>query len=732
MPNSKMKFEILIDFNLAIGESPVWDERRGILWFVDVLSPAVLSLDLKTRKIVSFAMPADVGSISLASDARLVVALRTGVHLFDPGSGELQFLVHPEPDRTMNRLNDGKVGPDGCFWIGSMHDSVPRAPSGALYRVTPAGECRRVLDDIKVSNGLAWSPDGKTMYHADTRESSIKAFDFDAVSGALGQSRPLISLTEEQGLPDGAAVDELGFYWSAGVTSGRINKISPEGELVESIDLPVAAPTMPCFGGADGQTMFVTSLASDRAGRREPGTLLAFQSDAVGAPVALFGETPTMSRPRTMSSFRRRPNEAALDRRDKGAPALKNPVELSAIGAQDWRLLQEDLPLPIAVLKERALRHNSAWMKAFLNGGGAKIAPHGKTTMSPALFDLQLEDGAWGVTLSTPHQIQVARSFGYKRIFMANQLVGRSAIEYVLQELKDHSDFEFYCLVDSMANAEAIARVAARLALPRSVNVLVELGYVGGRTGCRTMEEALELAAWVSRSEKLSLSGIEGFEGLLRGATPEKTAALVSGFLDDLVVLAERCASRGLFSGETVLLSAGGSSFYDLVVAKLKTAKLDRPSVVLLRAGCYITHDSIMYVRAFDALRERDPRLAAMDGGLQAALEIWAYVQSRPEPTKVIVGFGKRDASYDDPPLALTWFRPGGAMHQPAPMPAGHEVVRLNDQHCHMSVPKDSPLAVGDMVSFGISHPCLTFDKWRVIHILDDDYRVTSSIRTYF
>jgi sugar lactone lactonase YvrE len=291
-----LKFETLIDFNLEIGESPVWDERRGVLWFVDILSPAVLCLEPLTRKVAAFAMPADVGSIGLAFDARLVVALRTGVHLFDPGSGELVFLVHPEPDRAMNRLNDGKVGPDGCFWIGSMHDSVPRAPSAALYRVAPSGESLRVLDGIKVSNGLAWSPDGRTMYHADSRGSYINAFDFDVATGGLSNARALMTLTEEQGLPDGAAVDNSGFYWSAGVTAGKLNKISPQGILVESVELPVSAPTMPCFGGHDGGTIFVTSLASDRSGRHEQGTLISFETDAVGAPVGRFGDVMTPAR----------------------------------------------------------------------------------------------------------------------------------------------------------------------------------------------------------------------------------------------------------------------------------------------------------------------------------------------------------------------------------------------------------------------------------------------------
>ena len=289
MLEDEAKFETLIDRPLEIGESPVWDDRRGVLWFVDILSPAVLCLEPKSRKLSAHAMPAAVGSVGVALDARLVVALRTGVHLFDPGSGQLEFLVHPEPDRTMNRLNDGKVGPDGCFWIGSMHDSVPRAPSGALYCVSPTGECRRVLEELKVSNGLAWSPEGKTMYHADTRRGQVMVFDFDAKTSQIVNGRALIALTEEQGLPDGAAVDDEGFYWSAGVTAGRLNKVSPQGRLVASLELPVAAPTMPCFGGADGHTLFVTSLASDRTGRKEAGTLIGFRSEASGAPAARFG-----------------------------------------------------------------------------------------------------------------------------------------------------------------------------------------------------------------------------------------------------------------------------------------------------------------------------------------------------------------------------------------------------------------------------------------------------------
>jgi D-serine dehydratase len=424
--------------------------------------------------------------------------------------------------------------------------------------------------------------------------------------------------------------------------------------------------------------------------------------------------------------------DAPFNGLDKGVPFLTEPLAPGAVPAQRWNLLNEDIPLPAAVIKETALRHNSGWMRQFVETEGAAIAPHGKTTMCPQLFDLQMKDGAWGITLSTAHQVQIARRFGHKRIFFANQLVGKANIDFIIEQLNGDADFEFYCLVDSRDNALAIAAAASRASLSRPVNLLVELGYRGGRTGCRTNAEALELATLVACRPELRLAGIEGFEGLLRADPPENTADLVQEFLGRLTDLARQCDAAGLFPNDQILLSAGGSSYYDLVVRALTRVQLSKPTTVLLRSGCYIMHDSVMYVRAFEALRDRNPNVASIDGGLLPALEVWAYVQSRPEREKAIIAFGKRDASHDDPPVALSWFRPGSAMTAPISIPHGHRVLRLNDQHCHLAVPADSPLRVGDMISFGISHPCLTFDKWRVLHLVDDAYIVTSSMRTYF
>jgi D-serine dehydratase len=427
------------------------------------------------------------------------------------------------------------------------------------------------------------------------------------------------------------------------------------------------------------------------------------------------------------------PNDAPLSPIEKGVPPLKADLPIGAVCDQKWNLLNEDLPLPAAVLKGDCLRHNSEWMKAFLAKGGAYLAPHGKTTMSPALFDLQLADGAWAITVSTPHQIHVARNFGYDRILLANQLVGAKAIDYVISELARDSSFEFLCLVDSATNVDAIARAAKNAKLQRPIEVLLEIGYLGGRTGCRTVDEALHLARAIRKTDGVvALRGIEGFEGLLKGDNNAATLALVRDFLDRVVALARTFDAESLYDTETVILSAGGSSFYDVVVEKLGSAGLSKPTTIVVRSGCYITHDSVMYVNAVNALRERNPKLANAGGGLKPALEVWAYVQSRPETKKLIAGLGKRDISYDDQPVPLLWFRPGSGMQNPQPLSPSHLAVRLNDQHCHVTVPEDSPLTVGDMIGFGISHPCLTFDKWRILHVVDENYQIESSIRTYF
>lgn len=421
---------------------------------------------------------------------------------------------------------------------------------------------------------------------------------------------------------------------------------------------------------------------------------------------------------------------ATLSSRDKGVPTGIAEMPLNDVAAQGWNLLREDLPLPVAILKDGALRQNSAWMRRFIQESRVQLAPHGKTTMAPELFQLQLQDGAWGITLSTPHQFSTARALGHKRIFIANQIAGRAAIRDALRSIEEDAELDLYSLVDSIEHVAKINLIAEELGQTRPLKVLVEKGFLGGRTGCRSVADAVEVARAVAASRCLVLAGVEGFEGIIRRAEPMETLAALEQFLTEIVAVAEQCDREGLFTGP-VLLSAGGSAFFDLVVKAFEQARLSVERTILLRSGCYITHDSVMYTHAFKYLEARAPELF-VQGGLRPALEVWAYIQSRPESGRAIATIGKRDIGYDQMPVAESWYRPDGSMTAPQTLPTDHKVVRLDDQHGYIDLPPESPLQVGDMVSFGISHPCLTFDKWRVLHIVNQDYDVIKSIRTYF
>ena len=412
----------------------------------------------------------------------------------------------------------------------------------------------------------------------------------------------------------------------------------------------------------------------------------------------------------------------------KGVPADAGALRLDSVGSQRWNLMAGDLPLPAAVLRRDLLSANSAWMSGFLTANGLSIAPHGKTTMSPQLYALQHQAGAWAITVATSQQLAVLRHFGFPRAILANQPVGKASINACFACLTSGEPFDLIVLADSAAGIAALADGAQRAGtLRQPLGVLVELGFPGGRTGARKKEDAVDLARLVAKTPGLELRGIECFEGMLSNTTA------VDALLDDVLSVAEAVCAEGIIEpGRPVILSAGGSAFYDRVGERFENARLgNRPILKLIRSGCYLTHDSIGYKQQHERML-RETNLKLPPGQLQAALEVWAYVQSRPEPGKAILTVGKRDISHDSaPPQPLAWFRPG-VMTAPAAIPVGHTVEGLNDQHCHLLLPEDSPLQVGDMVGFGVGHPCTTFDKWDVLLVVDENYSVVDAVRTYF
>lgn len=409
--------------------------------------------------------------------------------------------------------------------------------------------------------------------------------------------------------------------------------------------------------------------------------------------------------------------------------ALQAPLRQDDIATQGWNVLDGRLSYPLAVLRQSTLDHNIAWMRGFVERAGARLAPHGKTTMSPQLFQAQLDAGAWAITLATIPQLRVAHRFGVKRVLLANQPVATGDIESLAALLREDPGFEAWVLVDSSAGAQRLNAVMQRVAPSRRLPVLIELGADGGRTGVRGLDPALRLARELSDASHLWLAGIEGYEGLWTGQDRDDDLRRVRELLARMVELTRRCDREGGFGGEEILISAGGSAYFDIVAeAFAGVGETSRPLRRVLRSGCYLTSDHGLYHGLQQEMRTRHG--AEFRHGLQPALEVWAMVQSRPEPGLALLTLGKRDASYDiELPRPLSWHRPG----EPAPRPMRDaRIVKMNDQHAYLELPPAHPLQVGDLVATGISHPCTTFDKWPLMLLSDDHYRIVGAINTFF
>ncbi len=414
-----------------------------------------------------------------------------------------------------------------------------------------------------------------------------------------------------------------------------------------------------------------------------------------------------------------------LDATFKGFPPGAAPLRRSRVGTQGWNVLAGDLPLPLAVIRRPALGHNIGWMQRLADAAGVRFAPHGKTTMSPQLFRRQLDAGAWGLTFATVAQMQAGLAAGARNILIANQVLAAADLGAIAALRVTHPDVRVLFLLDSPAQLALIETVSA----DQPFEVLLELGVAGGRTGVRAHDDALALARRAHASAAVTLAGVECYEGLSNTGRSEDDRPAVDDLMDRVERLARQCDAEGLFGADEVIVSAGGSGVFDLVLPRLRPA-LSRPVAGLLRSGCYVTHDQGHYQRLVHAANRRLG--CTDDAGLRAALEVWALVQSMPEPGLAILAVGKRDLSHDlgmPVPLATC----ARARRDIRPAPEGWAIQRLNDQHAYLHLTSEThDLRVGDRVCLGISHPCTTFDKWRWMPIVDDDYTVVDAIVTCF
>ena len=417
-----------------------------------------------------------------------------------------------------------------------------------------------------------------------------------------------------------------------------------------------------------------------------------------------------------------------LDHRCKSYPLHASPCRPDEVAARGWHVLADDLPYPLAVLSRAALAHNLAWMQDFVQRKGIALAPHGKTTMSPELFAQQLAAGAWGLTFATVYQTSVGVEAGARRVIIANQVLADADLDGLAAMLQCFEGLRVWFLVDSLAQLAQIEDWAARRRFKGRLDTLLEMGITGQRTGCRSLEEALTLAQAMARSPVVRLGGVECYEGGVARCDSEHDAAEVTALVYRVTEVVRQCDAQALWADEQVLLTAGGSAVFDLVVPWLRLQGLSRPVQGVLRSGCYVTHDHANYARFLRLVEQRE----GLDESLRPALQVWALVQSQPEPGLALLSCGRRDISYDlEMPLPQSLARRGSRMQQA--VPADWRISALNDQHAYLRFdPAGVVPQVGDRVALGISHPCTTFDKWRWMPLVEDDGAVTGAISTRF
>jgi D-serine dehydratase len=429
-----------------------------------------------------------------------------------------------------------------------------------------------------------------------------------------------------------------------------------------------------------------------------------------------------------------------LSSQSKGIPKSAGTVRLGDVGKQGWNVLRGDMMLPLLTVRASKMKTNLRTMRDYAAYHGVHLAPHGKSTVCPQIYLEQMsEGGCWGITAATVQQTAVVAATGIPNIIIANQVVSRANIEQLAELKIQYPDTAIYSLVDSQAAVAQLATFGRAKLGGRKFQVLLEVGYVGGRTGVRTLEAAkLVIEAVKANADMLELCGVECYEGTINLPDADETIRAVDRFLDFAIAALAQCKAAGVLRKGEFLLTAGGSAYFDRVVDKFTDAHSGSGSRIVLRGGSYLTYDHGFYEIKLQQLDKRGG-LKGPNGHLNAArefrpaLELWAMVQSLQDPGVAILTMGIRDLPYDlGYPRPLRQYRDGKQIADLEAKGLPFKITGSNDQHCYMSYPAGAEIAVGDVVSCGISHPCTAFDKWDVLYSIDDDNNVLAALKTFF
>ncbi len=399
----------------------------------------------------------------------------------------------------------------------------------------------------------------------------------------------------------------------------------------------------------------------------------------------------------------------------KGMPLWAEGATVQEFLDTKPNIFTSSFQFPIGILRKSAIDNNLHRMAEYCLEVNASIAPHVKTTMAPQIAQMQIANGAWALTVANFAQARVFLDFGFRRIIIANEIVDQNAIRAIaLKNLEADTEIIFY--VDSIPGLEIIQK-ALDGAPDGRIHLLFEIGLHGGRGGIRNIEAVLPLAKRVSQDSRLVIRGVSGFEGSVPGGDRSiEGISKIREFCKMIVAAAKMLAPY--VKTEKIIITAGGSAYFDIVAEEF--SKYGAGSHLILRSGGYISHDHGLYEGIYPFSHQ------ALNKRFLPAIEVWAQVLTQPEPGLAILNLGKRDVGNDlDNPYPIKKYR------EKIDVLTG-TINSLNDQHGYLSYPEDEDIATADIIGLGISHPCTTFDKWRLMPLVNDDYDVVELIHTFF
>jgi D-serine deaminase-like pyridoxal phosphate-dependent protein len=427
-------------------------------------------------------------------------------------------------------------------------------------------------------------------------------------------------------------------------------------------------------------------------------------------------------------------NDPLIDDRIRGFPAGHAPIPLSDIGGQGWSPHDGSMSLPLISIDEAAFSGNVDLMMRYVRDHGVEIAPHAKTPMSPVLAARLIKAGAWGATVADIRQASVMLKAGFRKLILANEIGGPAAARRLARLMKAYPDARLSIFVDSAALVAALAEAWLETPELPELGLLVELGAARG--GLRSNEIALDLVDNILTREtsNFRLAGVAAYEGAAATADPEETARRISELTGRTAKLLEAVRQR-IGPDRPLIATVGGSVYFDMVVGTLKPAVDNDPDAKLvLRGGAIFFHDHGVYERGLSGLDRRagfeiGGKAVSASEGFKPALRVWAEVLTRPEPGLAICGMGLRDVASDQGlPIPLARYRDGVRI----PLGDGTRVTALNDQHAFVALQSGEEVEVGDVVEFGISHPCTCLDRHAILYALDDDHAVVGAYLTSF